>query len=120
MARKFVVGLIGLAIVSASAFILVGPSELSAQGSPSDQPDPSEILDALAGANGPMQDMMTNMVRGMLLTSTETLANPVVAERIATFHRQYYDALVAEGFTGEQAMRLVANIGAPIPAMGGG
>jgi hypothetical protein len=42
-----------------------------------------------------------------------TLARPDVAERLATFTRNYYDALVRRGFTQNQALRIVAAVGIP-------
>ena len=35
------------------------------------------------------------------------LTQPEVAERIAAFTRSYYDALVAKGFSADEALRIV-------------
>jgi hypothetical protein len=64
---------------------------------------------------GPMMGrMMENMVEGLLTA----LAKPDNAERLATFAKNYFDALKRKGFTDEQALRLVAAVG--FPSIGGG
>lgn len=65
---------------------------------------------------GPMMGaMMENMVEGLLTV----LAKPGSAERLATFTRNYYDALRRKGFTEDQALRLVAAVGFPSVGMMG-
>ncbi|HXF94947.1 MAG TPA: hypothetical protein VNI61_02475 [Gemmatimonadales bacterium] len=64
---------------------------------------------------GPMMGMMMHsMMEGMLAV----LAKPETAERLATFTKNYYDALVRKGFTKEEALRIVTAVGIPTPAMG--
>ncbi len=79
--------------------------------------DPAEA-DSLAMMQefmGPMMgSMMANMMDGML----NMLARPESAEKLATFTRNYYEALLRKGFTDEQALRLVTAIG--FPTLGGG
>lgn len=58
--------------------------------------------------------MMEQMVDGLM----RALERPATAERLATFTRNYYDALIAKGFSEEQALRLVIAVG--FPAMAGG
>ena len=58
--------------------------------------------------------MMTGMMEAMMTV----LEQPETAERLATFARNYYDALIRRGFSEEQALRLVVAIG--FPALGGG
>jgi hypothetical protein len=64
---------------------------------------------------GPMMStMMVSMMEGMLAV----LAKPESAERLATFTRNYYDALLRKGFNEEQALRLTAAVGFPSLAPG--
>lgn len=100
------------------------PSEAAAQerGKQQDtsmvfvQPDSmSMAMDQMEMFMGPMMGrMMENMVEGLLVA----LAKPANAERLATFTRNYFDALKGKGFNDEQALRLVAAIG--FPSIGGG
>lgn len=59
---------------------------------------------------GPMfGNVMSNMYEGLV----NTLARPDVADRLAAFTRNYYEALVRRGFTQEEALRIVAAVGIP-------
>ena len=60
---------------------------------------------------GPMYEtMMSSMVRGTLMA----LADSGNVERLATFSRSYYLALVRHGFTREEALQIVAGFGIPL------
>lgn len=61
----------------------------------------------------PMGDMMKLMLSGM----AEAMAEKKFAENLATFAKNYYDALVTRGFSEEEAMRIVSSAG--FPSMGG-
>jgi hypothetical protein len=65
-----------------------------------------------------MGPMMGQMMQAMMESMLAALARPETAERIATFTKNYFDALVAKGFTREDALRIVMAHG--IPAMPGG
>ena len=80
------------------------------------QPDSmSMAMDQMEMFMAPMMGrMMENMVEGLLTA----LARAENAERLATFARNYFDALRRKGFTDEQALRLVAAVG--FPSIGGG
>jgi len=41
------------------------------------------------------------------------MARPENADRLATFTRNYYDALIRKGFTREQALQIVIATGMP-------
>ncbi len=60
-----------------------------------------------------MAEMMSSMLKGM----TKTLAEPQIAQNLATFTRNYYQALMDRGFTEEQALKIVTSTG--FPSMGG-
>jgi hypothetical protein len=61
-----------------------------------------------------MPNMMSDMMRQVMQSTTAALAEPQTAQNLARFTRNYYTALVAQGFTEEQAMRIVANISFPM------
>ena len=64
-----------------------------------------------------MQQMMVPMIRQMIETMMDamftSLAKKESAEKLATFNKNYYDALLAQGFTKEQALQIVVSIGIP-------
>jgi hypothetical protein len=73
------------------------------------QPTP-EQMQAQMGMMGPAMATMTeNMYAGML----KALAKPESAEQLATFMKSYRDALVAKGFTRDEAMQILRGAGMP-------
>lgn len=62
-----------------------------------------------------MGPMMGRMMSSMLNATLEVLAQPATAERMATFTRNYFDALLGKGFTREEALRIVLAHGVPMP-----
>jgi hypothetical protein len=77
------------------------------------KPTPQEFQDlsmAMAPAFGMMaQNMMDGIYTG--------LAKPETAKKLAKFMRNYFDALIAEGFTKEEAIQIIKAFA--IPSMGG-
>ncbi len=79
-----------------------------------------EFADSLALVMEQMQYMnpfFTQMMQSMMTGLLEVLSEPESAERLATFTRNYYEALVRRGFTAEEALRLTAAVG--FPTLGG-
>ena len=64
-----------------------------------------------------MQQMMGSMMGLMMEGMAKAMAKPEFAQNMATFMRNYYKALIAQGFTEEQAMKIVTSSG--VPRMGG-
>ena len=62
-----------------------------------------------------MTPMFGQMMAAMLKGSLAVLADPETAEQMATFTKNYYDALKKRGFTEEQALRIVISVGVPMP-----
>ena len=60
-----------------------------------------------------MMPMMSDIVRQVTRSSMAALAEPETAQSLARFTRNYYTALVAQGFTEDQALRIVASVGFP-------
>ncbi len=59
---------------------------------------------------GPMMGMMMGqMVEGM----AKSMAKPEVADYFAAFMRNYYQALMKQGFSSEEAMQIVISSGLP-------
>ena len=63
---------------------------------------------------GGMMPMMTEVMHHVTRSTMAALAEPETARNLARFTRNYYTALVAEGFSEEQAMRIVSSMGFPV------
>ena len=84
-------------------------TEQAAPSLPS-RPTPAQIQQQMEQMMGPMMAMMVSqMIEGM----SKTLAKPEVAGNYAAFMRNYYLALVKQGFSEEQAMRIISSGGLP-------
>jgi hypothetical protein len=60
-----------------------------------------------------MSPMIGQMMQAMLRSTLAALTEPEVADQMATFSRNYFDALVAKGFTRDEALRIVLAHGIP-------
>ena len=61
-----------------------------------------------------MAPMMGRMAEASLAATLAALSRPEAAERLATFSRNYYTALVKKGFTKDEALRSVTSVGVPM------
>lgn len=76
---------------------------------PGRQPAPEEIQKNMQAMAPMMGQMMTLMLESM----ARKLAEPQMAEYYAAFMRNYYQALLKQGFTEEQALKIIAATGLP-------
>lgn len=81
------------------------------------EPSPEEMAQAQAMMEQMMVPMMGQMMSVMLESMAKKLAEPQIAQNLATFTRNYYTALVDRGFSDEEAMRIVTSTG--FPTVGG-
>lgn len=109
----------------AAAFVLAAMLLCAAPSQAQDEPqwvEEADSLDWAADSTAFFMDMMGPtfgiMMEQMMDALIRVLEQPETAERLATFARNYYDALIDKGFTEDQAMRLVIAIG--FPALSGG
>ena len=96
--------------LSAVAILLVAASPPSLQA----QRDSAQFAQ-MQGMMGPMMEQM--MTAGMTAT-LKVLAKPESAQELATFVKNFYDALISKGFTKEDALKIVMAIGMPHPTGG--
>ncbi|MGZ5181640.1 MAG: hypothetical protein ACXWC6_17560 [Ramlibacter sp.] len=80
-------------------------------------PSPEQMRQVMQGA---MQASMSAMVQSMgpmadavIEAQLNAAARPEAAERLATFKRNLYDALLRKGFTAQQALEIVVATGVP-------
>ena len=81
------------------------------------EPSPEEMAQAQAMMEQMMVPMMGQMMSVMLESMAKKLAEPQIAQNLATFTRNYYTALKDRGFNDEEAMRIVTSTG--FPTVGG-
>ena len=94
--------------------IVLAPAVCAAQErAPADTTQSQPAAGETTQQMGQMTQMMTQMMRQVTQSSLAVLAEPETAENLARFTRNYYEALVARGFTEGQAMQIVSNLGFP-------
>src|SRR6266700_945428 len=80
----------------------------------SQQPTVSESLRTqMAQTSAMMGPMMGQMMEAMMEGMLRVMAKPESVDRLATFAKNYYDALIRKGFTKEQALQIVIATGMP-------
>src|SRR2546421_2261953 len=86
----------------------------------SQQPTVSESLRAqMAQTSAMMGPMMGQMMEAMMEGMLRVMAKPENIGRLATFTRNYYEALIRKGFTKDEALQIVVAAGIPrMPSMG--
>ncbi|HDN86001.1 MAG: hypothetical protein DRP68_07075 [Candidatus Omnitrophota bacterium] len=106
---------VGILILSFPLLILA-QEEYNPQGFSPEREAPS-YKESPQEAFQQMGPMMGTMMRGMMKAMLELFSEPETAEKLATFTKNYYDALIRKGFTPEQALKIV--IGQGMPSLGG-
>ena len=80
----------------------------------SQQPTVSDSMRAqMAQTSAMMGPMMGQMMEAMMEGMLRVMARPENADRLATFTKNYYDALIRRGFTKDQALQIVIATGIP-------
>src|SRR5262249_48493768 len=88
------------------------PARASAQQPGPPMPD-SAAFARMAGMFNQMGPMYETMMQAMLEGTLKALERPETIDRLARFARRYYDALMKQGFTREEALQIVAGAGIP-------
>ena len=89
-----------------------GRSQTKAPAPPPQQKDEMSP-ERMAQTMDMMAPMMGRVIQSMMEASLTYLARPEAAEKMATFTKNYYDALIAKGFSKEDALRIVMAHGIP-------
>lgn len=64
-----------------------------------------------------MAPMFGQMVRVMMTATFDVLSQPESAEKLASFTRNYYDALKRKGFSSDEALKIALSVGMPLMPM---
>ncbi len=101
---------VAIALALFVAFVIM-PIDATSRERMSKEPSRDEVMSMM----GPMMGSMMQVMMESMLT---TMAKPQTAERLATFTKNYYDALIAKGFSKEDALKIVVSVGIPsVPMM---
>ena len=60
-----------------------------------------------------MTPMFGEMMRVMMTATFDVLSQPESAEKLASFTKNYYDALIKKGFNQDEALKIAMSIGMP-------
>jgi hypothetical protein len=71
----------------------------------------SAAMAQMAGMFNQMGPMYESMMEAMVEGTLKAFEKPETIERLARFSRRYYDALIKQGFTKEEALQIVAGSG---------
>lgn len=108
--------------VLVAAVLLAGASAVEAQ-QPATQTRSDSAASAFAKMMRSMMDEQTARLGAVVAVTTaaraEALAKPETAQNLATFIRNLYDALIAKGFSKDDAMRIVSSFAATATSSSG-
>jgi hypothetical protein len=106
---------VALTVATAAALAAAAAAPARAQNPPAAAPAPAGHLDSLRAFLPQMAQLMAPLASQMSVNMMDAmltvLERPATAERLATFTRNYYEALVRRGFTREEALRIVIGRG---------
>ncbi len=98
-----------IAVAVALAGTSVGAQQASAQ-----QPSQEQMKQIMQATMGAMVSVMGPMTDAVIEAQLNSAAKPETAERIASFKRNLYEALLKKGFNGVDAMHIV--VSTPLPS----
>jgi 4-hydroxy-3-methylbut-2-en-1-yl diphosphate synthase IspG/GcpE len=110
-----------IARTAACLVALVGSVSVCAQQS-TDQPSqaqrpqaptPDQMKQMMQATMGAMVNVMGPMTEAVIEAQLEQAAKPETAERIATFKKNLYDALLKKGFSAARAFQIVLSAAPP-------
>jgi hypothetical protein len=100
------------ALVIVLGFIAVG----NAQETKS-QPSPEQIQKQMETTFAMMAPMMGKMVEAMIEAQLSALAKPESAEKIAQYVKNLQEALMKQGFSKEEALKIATSLPLPSASM---
>jgi transposase len=108
--------------ISAALILAVATTVATAQSTPTQQPSPEQMRQVMQATMQATMDAMLASVKPMVEATIEAqlaiAAKPETAERLASFKKNLYDALLRKGFTDQQALQIVIATSPPaaVPA----
>ncbi len=106
-----------LAASAALVLALTLPETAHGQDRPAKRPPAEAPADSMQVSMDAMMPMMGQMMMAMMNAMLDVAAQPETAEKMATFSKNYFDALMRKGFTRDESLRIV--MAARLPSMPG-
>ena len=104
-----------IALFVAAALFATSNAACAQDSSNTDQTKPITPASVFGGVFGDsMQAQLTEMATKVIDGYLDYLAKPQTTKKLATFQKNYYDALIEQGFTKEQAFELLLRFGNPL------
>jgi hypothetical protein len=98
-------------IAVCAALLLASQAAIAQQPTARPQMPDSAGMAQMAGMFNQMGPMYENMMQAMIEGTLKVYEKPETIERLARFSRRYYEALMKQGFTREEALQIVAGAG---------
>jgi predicted PurR-regulated permease PerM len=112
--KKIAVAIIAVAIIFVIVLGITPNVYAQAQNEPSAEEQQKMMEDTMSS----MLPFMGKMIEITMKVQFETLAKSETAESLASYTKNYYDALIRKGFTKEEALKIATNTGIPsFPSM---
>jgi hypothetical protein len=91
-------------------------TRVHAQQTQQTPPNPEQLKQVMQATMGAMVSVMGPMTEAVIDAQLNSAAKPETAEKIATFKRNLYEALLKKGFNGIDAMQIVISTSMPSAA----
>lgn len=104
MRKQIIIGL-GLAVIGFAA-----QAQQPQQQQP---PSPEQMKQIMQATMGAMVSMMGPMTEAVIEAQVNAAAKPETAEKVATFKKNLFDALLKKGFNQQQALQIVISTAPP-------
>src|SRR5213593_848749 len=98
-------------IITGTLLLLTATTGMGQQPTAHPTVNDSAAMAQMAGMFNQMGPMYESMVQSMVEGTLKAFEKPETIERLARFARRYYDALIKQGFTKEEALQIVAGTG---------
>jgi hypothetical protein len=97
--------------IAGALLLLMTTAGMGQQPTSRSQVPDSAAMAQMAGMFTQMGPMYESMMQAMVEGTLKAFEKPETIERLARFSRRYYDALIKQGFTKEEALQIVAGSG---------
>ena len=77
------------------------------------QPSPEAMRQQMEAAFGAMAPMMGKMTEAMIEAQLLIISKPESAEKMATYVKNFYEALMKQGFSKDEAFKIVTSVHIP-------
>jgi phage gp29-like protein len=103
-------------VLTIVALVALTGTDVHAQQTQQTPPNPEQLKQVMQATMGAMVSVMGPMTEAVIDAQLNSAAKPETAEKIATFKRNLYEALLKKGFNGIDAMQIVISTSMPSAA----